>query len=291
MTERTKDGGAFQRVSEELRVRLSDGGYPLNSFLPSQGTLAEEFGVSRDTVQRALRELGSEGWIESGRGKRSRVVMRQHIQSSAPRASRSRHHPMTLGPLIGEAFERDEVTLDIATLTSESLDAHIRIQAERIRAGDISPRRIHLRMLLPAESHPMPYPRARDDKDDPRLPERLRAITETHTASLHTVLDQLHTEKLVPNVKLEVRRTELTPTFKLYVINHDEVLHGFYAPIVRKVILADGTEVEAVDVLGFGATLTHHVRDHSDPKSSGSVFVANAAKWFESVWSLLASQP
>ncbi|MFJ3761775.1 winged helix-turn-helix domain-containing protein [Streptomyces sp. NPDC090080] len=177
MTKRTKDGGAFQRVSEELRVRLSDGGYPLGSFLPSQETLAQEFGVSRDTVQRALRELGSEGWIESGRGKRSRVVMRQHIQSSAPRASRSRHHPMTLGPLIGEAFERDEVTLDISTLTSESLDAHIRVQAERIRAGDISPRRVQLRMLLPSETQDMPYPRAKDHPDDPRLPERLRAIT------------------------------------------------------------------------------------------------------------------
>ncbi|MFE4965929.1 GntR family transcriptional regulator [Streptomyces sp. NPDC056660] len=286
MTKRTKDGGAFQRVSEELRVRLSDGGYPLDSFLPSQETLAQEFGVSRDTVQRALRELGSEGWIEGGRGKRSRVVMRQHIQSSAPRASRSRHHPMTLGPLIGEAFERDDVSLDISTLTSESLDAHIRIQAERIRAGDISPRRIHLRMLLPAETQNMPYPRARDNKDDPRLPARLRAITEAHTASLRTVLDQLHTENLVPDVRLEVRRTELTPTFKLYVINHDEVLHGFYEPILRTVILTDGTEVEAVDVLGFGATLTHHVGD-SDPKSPGSVFVANTTRWFNAVWDLL----
>ncbi|MEU8931299.1 winged helix-turn-helix domain-containing protein [Streptomyces sp. NPDC048409] len=287
MTKRTKDGGAFQRVSEELRVRLSDGGYPLGSFLPSQETLAQEFGVSRDTVQRALRELGSEGWIESGRGKRSRVVMRQHIQSSAPRASRSRHHPMTLGPLIGEAFERDEVTLDISTLTSESLDAHIRVQAERIRAGDISPGRIQLRMLLPSETQDMPYPRAKDHPDDPRLPERLRAITEAHTASLRTVLDQLRIERLVPEVLLEIRRTRLTPAFKLYVINRDEVLHGFYEPLLRTVILSDGTEVEAVDVLGFGATLTHHVRD-ADPTSPGSVFVANTTRWFDAVWELLA---
>ncbi|MEU0966352.1 GntR family transcriptional regulator [Streptomyces sp. NPDC005917] len=289
MTKRTAGGtGAFQRVSEELRVRLSDGGYPLDSFLPSQESLAQEFGVARDTVQRALRELSSEGWIESGRGKRSRVVMRQHIQSSAPRASRSRHHPVTLGPLIGEAFEQDEVTLDIYTLTSESLDAHIRIQAERIRAGDISPRRIALRMILPAPQHPMPYPRARDNKADPRLPKRLHAITEAHSGSLRTVLDQLHAEKLVPEVVLEVRRTELTPAFKLYVINHDEVLHGFYEPILRTVILEDGTEVESVDVLGFGASLTHHVRD-ANPTSPGSSFVANTTRWFEAVWTLLAS--
>ncbi|MEU2774478.1 hypothetical protein ABZ646_16440 [Streptomyces sp. NPDC007162] len=142
---------------------------------------------------------------------------------------------MTPGPLIGEAFEHEEVALHIATLTSESLDAHI-------RARIVAPRRITLR----------------------------------------TVLEQLRTENLVPPVDLQIRRTELAPTFKLCVINHDEVLHGFYEPIPRTVILEGGTEVEAVDVLGPGATLTHHVRN-ADPD--------NATRWFESVWQLLVSRP
>ncbi|MEV5849674.1 winged helix-turn-helix domain-containing protein [Streptomyces sp. NPDC051985] len=289
MANRTSEGGgAVRRVSDELRVRLFDGAYPLNSFLPSQEAIAKEFRVSRDTVQRALRVLRTEGWIESRQGQGSRVVRNQRIQSATPRATRSRH-PMTLGPLIAEAFERDEVALDIATLTSESLDAHVRVQAERIRAGIIRPRRIALRMILPAEALAMPYPRNKDDPDDPRLPRRLHAITRAHTGSLRTVLDQLRTENLVPKVDLQIRHTELTPTFKLYVINHDEVLHGFYEPIPRTVILEDGTEVEAVDVLGLGATLTHHVRD-ADPDSTGSAFVDNATRWFESVWNLLASQ-
>ncbi|MEW2301178.1 winged helix-turn-helix domain-containing protein [Streptomyces sp. NPDC006655] len=290
MANRANDGrGAVQRVSEELRLRLSDGAYPLHSYLPSQESLATEFRVSRDTVQRALRVLRTEGWIESRQGKGSRVVRRQHIQSSAPRATRSRH-PMTLGPLIGEAFERKEVALDIATLTSESLDAHIRVQAERIRARIIAPSRITLRMILPADTLAMPYPRNKSDRDDPRLSRRLHAITRAHTESLRTVLEQLRTEKLVGDVDLQIRRAELTPTFKLYIINHDEVLHGFYEPIPRTVILEDGSEVEAVDVLGLGATLTHHVRD-ADPDSAGSAFVDNATRWFESVWELLAFQP
>ncbi|MEU2774477.1 winged helix-turn-helix domain-containing protein [Streptomyces sp. NPDC007162] len=67
---RANDGrGAVQRVSEELRLRLSDGAYPLNSYLPSQESLATEFRVSRDTVQQALRVLRTEGWIESRQGK------------------------------------------------------------------------------------------------------------------------------------------------------------------------------------------------------------------------------
>ncbi|MFD8809984.1 winged helix-turn-helix domain-containing protein [Streptomyces sp. NPDC059627] len=290
MTKRTDEGGgAVRRVSDELRVRLVDGTYPLNFFLPSQGEIAKEFQVSRDTVQRALRVLRTEGWIESRQGQGSRVVRSRRIQSATPRATRSRH-PMTLGPLIAEAFERDEVALDIATLTSESLDTHVRDQAERIRARIITPRKITLRVILPAETLAMPYPRSKDDQDDPRLPQRSHAIARAHTDSLRDVLDQLRTEDLVPSVDLEIRHTGFTPTFKLYVINHVEVLHGFYEPILRTVILEDGAEVEAVDVLGLGATLTHHVRD-ADPDSAGSVFVDNATRWFESVWNLLALRP
>lgn len=250
-------------------MRIADGGYPLDTFLPSQNALAKQFGVSRDTVQRVLRELRSEGWIESRQGQGSRVVRNQRIQSSTPRATRSRH-PMTLGPLIGEAFERGEVTLDIFTLTSESLDIHMHMQAERIRAGLIEPRRIALRMVLPSPSaiEALPYPRGKDSGDDARLLKRLRGIAERHTASLHKVLGELRTEKLVPSVEYEFRHAPLTPSCKLYVINRDEVLHGPYIPVERTLMLDTGEEIEAVDVLGLGATLTHHVRD-GDPDSRG----------------------
>ncbi|MEV7322486.1 GntR family transcriptional regulator [Streptomyces sp. NPDC093970] len=96
---------------------MSDGTYQLGAVLPAQGRLAQEFGVSRDTVQRVVRELGRQ--------------------------------VMLLGALVSEAFEQAEVTLDVFTLTSESLDTHIRLQTERIRAGAISPESIVVRMLLP----------------------------------------------------------------------------------------------------------------------------------------------
>jgi DNA-binding transcriptional regulator YhcF (GntR family) len=277
-------GKEFRRVAEELRVRIADGAYPLDSYLPAQTALATEFEVSRNTVQRVLEELRSEGWIESRQGKGSRVIKNQRIQSWSPRASRSRQ-ALTLGPLIGEAFEKSEVTLDVYTLTSESLDAHIRTQAERIRAKNIAPRRIALRVLLPTESMTLPYPRAKDDPDDPRLQDRLHHITKRHTESLSEVLTALKTENLVSSVELEIRHTPLTPTFKLYVIN-GEVLHGIYTVIEREVVLDDGDKVTALDVLGYGATLTHHVKD-ADPTSPGSVFVEGMTTWFESVWTRL----
>ncbi|SEE95266.1 winged helix-turn-helix domain-containing protein [Streptomyces sp. Ag109_O5-10] len=282
------DGGgrAFRQVSEALRTRMVDGTYPLGAELPAQGKLAKEFGVSRDTVQRVVRELGNEGWIESRQGSPARVVKIQRVQSTTAKATRSRQ-AMTLQPLISEAFEQPEVSLDVFTLTSESLDTHIRLQAERIRAGLIAPSSIVVRMLLPDPQLDLPYPVVRQDRDDPRLRERLRAITDRHTESLRTALRDLQAEKLVPSVDVQVRHVRLAPAFKLYVINRTEVLHALYEVIGRPIILATGEEIDALDVLGLGAMLTHHVED-ADPDSPGSVFVLKMRSWFESVWNLLA---
>ncbi|OIJ86559.1 GntR family transcriptional regulator [Streptomyces sp. MUSC 14] len=282
-------GHEFLRVAEELRARMADGFYPVDTYLPSQVALAKEFGVSRDTVQRALRVLRGEGWIQSRQGKGSRVVRNQRIQSTTPRASRSRRQ-LTLGPLIAEAFEQPEVSLDIYTLTSESLNTHIHLQAERIRAGFIAPRRIALRLIVPSGIDTLPYPRGvHDGKDDVRLRTRLRSIAETHIASLDKVLGELHTEKLVPSVEYEFRHLASAPMFKLYIINRSEVLHGPYIPIVRPVMLDMGEEVQAVDVLGLGATLTHHVHD-GRTDSTGSTFVGDMTAWFEATWQLLTDE-
>ncbi|MGW0818957.1 winged helix-turn-helix domain-containing protein [Streptomyces viridiviolaceus] len=283
------DGREFRRVAETLRFRMADGTYALGALLPSQRELAQEFRVSRDTVQRVIQELGNEGWIENRQGTRARVVKSQRIQSSTPKATRSRH-PLTLGPLISEAFEQPEVTLDVYTLTSESLDAHIRVQAERIRTRVIAPQRIALRMLLPSESLPLPYPRAKHDSDNKRLRHRLHDITRRHSRSLREVLRGLETERLVPSVELEIRHTPLTPTFKLYVINGAEALHSPYEVIERPLHLDDGETIDAYDVLGVGATLTHHVKD-ADPSSPGSAFVESMQGWFDSVWERLSEEP
>ncbi|MFD4972808.1 winged helix-turn-helix domain-containing protein [Streptomyces sp. NPDC058424] len=286
--ERAGDGGGreFRRVSAELRARMADGTYPVRSFLPSQRDLAEEFGVSRDTVQRVLRELATEGWTESRQGSGTRVIKNQRIQSSTAKATRSRRG-VSLERLISEAFEQPEVALDVYTLTSESLDTHIRLQAERIRSGFIRPRSISLRMLLPTTSLPLPYPRAMDEENGTRLHNRLLAITERHTDSLLTVLRELRAEELVSAVDVQIRHVPLTPAFKLYVLNGVEVLFGPYEVIERPVVLETGEEIRALDVLGLGATLTHHMRD-ADPDSPGSVFATSMQSWFESVWTLLS---
>ncbi|MFI1421880.1 winged helix-turn-helix domain-containing protein [Streptomyces sp. NPDC020731] len=287
--QRPREGGGnkVQRIADELRRRVTDGTYPLQSFLPSQRDLVEELGVSRETVKRALRELEDEGWIATRPNSGSRVVKTQHIHTSAARARRL-GGVVTLGPFISEAFEQPEVALDVYTLTSESLDAHIRVQTERIRSGLIAPRSIALRMLLPDSTGPLPYPRVKDDPEDPRMRDRMRTITEWHTTSLLEMLGYLRSENLVPSVDVRIRHTPLIPAFKLYLLNDVEVLHGMYEIVERPVNLGQDETITALDALGLGATLTHHEKTEEDPTAPGSVFVDGMRQWFDSVWDRLS---
>ncbi|MFF5483036.1 GntR family transcriptional regulator [Streptomyces sp. NPDC012935] len=279
-------GKESERVASELRARITSGRYPFGSNLPSQRELAEEFDVSRDTVQRALRELKSEQhWIESRQGSGSRVIWQQRIHS--PTNDTRSGRAVTLGALIAEAFEQDEVTLDVFTLTSESLGAHIRAQAERIQVGQISPLRIALRVLLPAEWLTMPYWRTGNPDHDEILKQRYLDLRRRHTATLHGLVGDLRAMKVGPSVEFEVRHIGLVPYSKLYLVNQQQALEGPYEVYLRTFELDDGQEVEAPDVVGLGAGLTHYVKD-DDPTSQGTEFVSRRQDWFTSAWKLLA---
>ncbi|MER5434329.1 GntR family transcriptional regulator [Streptomyces sp. NPDC002588] len=281
---RSGDGGGreFQRVAEELRGRIAEGAYPLRSFLPSQRDLSVELRVSRDTVQRVLRELVDEGWIESRQGSGSRVIKVPTSQPASVVTGRLRGG-RTLGSLLDEAFEQPEVTLDVYSLTSESLAAHLQTQVERIVNGVIAPQSLALRLLLPSEDVAMPYPRPRDDPDDPRLTGRLHEITRRSTASVRRLLTTWRTEGLVPDCDLLVRQVPLVPAFKLYLVNGVQALLAPYEVIERDIVLDSGATIPALDVLGFGAPITQHVKN-ADPDSPDSLFVVSWQRWFDSLW-------
>lgn len=53
----------YQQILGQLRSRISGGGYHFGDRLPSEADLVEEFGASRLTVARALKELQHEGLV------------------------------------------------------------------------------------------------------------------------------------------------------------------------------------------------------------------------------------
>ena len=278
----------FQHVADVLRMEIADGTYAVGQHIPTQAELVRRFKVSRATVQRALEDLQAEGWIEARQGSGTTVLPRPRPGREQPARITGEHSPLvTLGPYMQAAFEAEHVTLDLFTLTAESMDAHLRTQTVRIQNGEIRPRSITVRLLVPSLDIRLALPRAKDDPEDQRPAERLRGKTRLHVGSLRDALLDLRYLGLVPEVSVRVRSVPVTPLSKLYLLNRREALHGFYRVVERPVAIG-GEEEVILDALGTGATLFREIRDESDPTSRQSIFVETAQRWFDSLWEYLS---
>ncbi|MET8678457.1 GntR family transcriptional regulator [Streptomyces sp. NPDC004647] len=288
--ERSTSGDTkFQHLADVLRMEIGDGRWAVGQHIPTQRTLMERFGVSRDTVRRALLDLQNDGWIESRQGSGATVLPRsQHHPAPLPGS------PMVhLKPYFEEAFESPEVTLDLMTLTAESMDAHIRAQTLRIHSEEIKPQRIAVRLLLPSIDINLALPRSVADPTDERPRDRHRRLTARHAGALHDAVVELRNRGLVEDVSVEIRTMPLTPVAKLYIINRRHALLGMYRVVKRPIDVRtldekDLEQVEIFDVLGIGATLFPFSESDHDPGAQGSIFVDQAQRWFDSLWDNLA---
>ena len=64
----TADSAPYSRVKRHLKEALAQGRFPPGALMPSEAELVGQFGVSRMTVNRALRELQGEGLIDRVQG-------------------------------------------------------------------------------------------------------------------------------------------------------------------------------------------------------------------------------
>lgn len=68
IAERAKPLAPYARVKASLKQGLAAGRWPAGAQMPSEAELMAQFGVSRMTVTRALRELQAEGLVERSQG-------------------------------------------------------------------------------------------------------------------------------------------------------------------------------------------------------------------------------
>jgi len=68
------------QVYDQLMVEILEEGYPVNSRLPAEDVLAQNFGVSRPIVRAALSRLRDDGIVQSRRGSGSYVLRRPDRQ-------------------------------------------------------------------------------------------------------------------------------------------------------------------------------------------------------------------
>ncbi|MFF7214439.1 GntR family transcriptional regulator [Streptomyces sp. NPDC008238] len=270
----------YERVADALRHEIEGGDIAVGAQLPTHAELVDRFDVSRATVQRAIKALQDEGYVESGQGK---GVFARDWRKSAGAAHANGNAAETveagsveLDDAVAEAFGAEHVTIDAYCLTAESLNAAIVPQARRVLRGEIQPSSIQVRLLLARPGAHLAIPRIVGDPDDTRPLDRLSELIERHAFTLRNLLEDLGRRDV--NVTVDVRTLPVTPVVKYYLINRDQGLMGFYKVEANTVDLPDGEIAQIHDVLGLAARLY----------PQGPAQRAEGQEWFDSLWNTIA---
>lgn len=265
----------YQQVASALRAAILTRTISAGERLPSQSELAKRYGVSRMTIQQALRILKDEGLTVSRQG--SGVFARERSQK-----------PVGLRPHVERAFEQPTVTIDFAGYTAETLHGMLQEPIDKIRTGRLAPQSVTVRMLLadPTEDGALPTPVERTPSQVKAVRARLADLTHRHAGGITDSLHELADLGLIDSAQVESRVTSASPLFKCYLINGVDAFFGFY-PVVEHEVRANGTRINVFDPMGKDASLFQQTGD-GDPDSIGSQFVSQAAAWFESVWNTIA---
>ncbi|MEV5510463.1 GntR family transcriptional regulator [Streptomyces orinoci] len=266
----------YAQITNALRAAILTKTLQPGEKLPSQSDLTKRYGVSRATVQRALRDLQDEGLIVARQG--SGVFVRSRTE-----------RPAGLRTHIERAFEQPSVTIDFAGFSGETLYGALQEPIDKIRAGRLTPESIVVRLLLPSMAETQAFPVLVEGRaPDPRVSARARDLLVHHARSITRVVRELKSLGLVKEARVEVRAHRIAPSFKLYVLNGTEAFFGFY-PVAPNTVSVGGDEVEIIDVFGLDSTLFPFAV--SDGQGApGGLFVEQARKWFESVWTMLGEE-
>jgi GntR family histidine utilization transcriptional repressor len=77
----TRDLPAYEQVKSHIRQKIGAGEWKRGDAVPSEAALMDQFGISRMTANRALRELAAEGLVTRVRGSGTRVAELHRISS------------------------------------------------------------------------------------------------------------------------------------------------------------------------------------------------------------------
>lgn len=134
--------GRVEAIMRRLETALLDGTYPANARMPAERTLAEQFGVSRNTVREALQRLAARGLlrIRPGAGVFVTDQLRTMASSASPWRQLVADHPAARGDVLEFRRVLEGATAFFAAQRADDAD-RARISAElaameRARAAD-----------------------------------------------------------------------------------------------------------------------------------------------------------
>ncbi|MGW6455054.1 GntR family transcriptional regulator [Streptomyces sp. NPDC055078] len=265
-------------LTERIRAgRLRDG-----ERMPTQETLAEEFGVERRTVRQALQLLREAGLLtEAVKGAPARITLPPPAGSSVEEPQQT---DAGLGPRLMEAFRAREVRIDAICLTAESLNLAIAEPLRLMRTGRLAPRSVRVRLLLPSRHLELAFPRPAEKSGDERLVhEHWLALRNSHGRVLRSSLRALRTTRDL-DVEVTLKALPFTPPVKLYLLNGAEALFAYYT-VKKREERIDDTPTEIYDALGSDSVLFPFERGG---ETRDEIFVTQSQAWFDGLWGTLA---
>ncbi|SDL09653.1 winged helix-turn-helix domain-containing protein [Streptomyces indicus] len=276
---------SHHEIAETLRNRIRSGELQPGSRLPTQGRLAEEFGVERGTVRLALKMLQDDGLLKNV----TKGAPPQIAPQAAPSVQAGPQPTMVgLGPQLVRAFSRPHVRIDALSLTSETLMIALGEPLRRVHEGTLRPESIHVRLLLPSRDIDLAFPVPVEGDAEAVHKRWLDQRNAQGQVLRHNLLALRATHDI--DVQVTFRALPFTPPVKLYLLNGSEALFAYYM-IMRREESMDGREtVEMYDTLGTKSLLFSFEKPATGEPAAGkdSSFVEESQSWFDALWNTIA---
>lgn len=268
-----------QEIAEALRERIRGGDLKAGDRLPTQAELAEEFGVERGTVRQALRALQEDGLLTNvSKGSPPRIA------EPATPGTEPQSTMVTLGPRLAEAFRAPRVRIDVVCHTSETLMLALSEPLRLIHEGRVHPEAIDFRVLLPSRDIALAFPVLIEREADDPLHQRWLQMRNAQARVLQHNLQAVRSTHRI-DVRIAFRALPFTPPMKLYLLNGEEALHGYYT-VTRREEEYESRTLEMYDALGSQTLLFSFLKraGHRD-----AVFVEESQKWFDALWETITT--
>jgi DNA-binding GntR family transcriptional regulator len=119
----------YERVRQTIAQTLNDGTYVPGDKLPSEARLAEEFGVNRLTIRRAIEELARAGAVESRQGSGTYVSPRIIRLPLSQRLSTDSLVSRLTSQIAEQGLTYEDVLLRAVTINTSRLNTTLELPA------------------------------------------------------------------------------------------------------------------------------------------------------------------
>jgi hypothetical protein len=190
-----------------------------------------------------------------------------------------------LAPRLVEAFSARHVRADVVCHTAETLMIAIGEPLRLIHEGRIRPESIDVRILVPSRDIELAFPvPVEAHGDDNPVHQRWLAMRNAQGQVLrHNLLALRSTHGM--DVRVRFRALPFTPPVKLYLLNEEEALIGYYMLTRREEEWGSQT-LDMYDVLGSQSLLFSFAQRTG---RRDEAFVKESQKWFNALWETITT--